>query len=546
MKPENDLNEVMNEYRGGQIGRREFLRRVGLIGLSSLAAGTLLAGVGRGYAQEVSKGGTLVEGYDRNFSPLDPIRTPWADPGMNAIYEPLVTHDLNGNLVPFLALAYSEAEDAWRFDIPADRTFQSGTPLTAEMVAKALSMIVDPDTGQIASFYSQVQDVAADGDAVIVNLKTPKHGLGDVLTTEYSYIANVDKRAEVGQGAYGAQEADGTGPFLLTEYTTGSKVRVERWAEYPGQGAPFFENKGPAHLDAVEWVPILEPAQRAAEIESGTVHAMKSPPAADVARLKANPDLVVLEFPEPSNFFLLPSMKRSDLGFDDVMVRRALSHAIDREGIVAAILGGGGQPTYGPVSSGWVHYEPRVEEFNSYDPDRAAALFEEAGWTLGGSGVREKNGVPLSFTGINLSDPVENQVMAAIAGMFAEVGAEMKVESLEGAAFREQRPNADLFGFKWLWSVPPDIVPLFVRLFQPADNPDAAGVLQAFAEWENATTPEEVAAVTSAAQILHAETLPTLPIYTPSTVWVHRKKVHGWRPNAYHLYPFYNDVWIEQ
>lgn len=547
MNPNDDeLNQVMKEYRGGGIGRREFLRRVGMIGLSSLAAGTLLAGAGRAFAQNAASGGTLVEGYDRNFSPLDPIRTPWADPGMNAVYEPLVTHDLDGKLVPFLALAYSTADDAWRFDIPAGRTFQSGTPLTPEMVAKALSLIVNPDAGQIASFYSQVKDVAVDGSTVVVNLKSPKQGLGDVLSTEYSYIANVDKREAVGQGTYGAQEADGTGPFRLAEYTTGSKVRVEKWAEYPGQGAPFFENKGPAHLDAVEWVSIMEPSQRAAEIESGSVQAIKAPQAADVARLKANADLVVLEFPEPSNFFLLPSMKRADLGFDDVRVRQALSHAIDRAGIVAAVLGGGGEPTYGPVSSGWLHYDPAVEKFNAYDTDKSAALFEEAGWTLGSDGVRQKNGVRLSFTAINQTDPIENQVMTAIAGMFEEVGAEMKVESLEGAAFRERRPTADMHGFKWLWSVPSDIVPLFIRFFQPADNADAKAVLEAFGAWENAKTPEEVASVTSAAQLLHAETLPTLPIYTPTTVWVHHKKVHGWRPNAYSLYPFYNDVWIEK
>ena len=53
-------------------------------------------------------------------------------------------------------------------------------------------------------------------------------------------------------------------------------------------------------------------------------------------------------------------------------------------------------------------------------------------------------------------------------------------------------------------------------------------------------------AVTSKAQLLVFDDAATTEIYTPNSVWVHHKKVHGWRPTPYGLYPFYNDVWIEQ
>ena len=107
-------------------------------------------------------------------------------------------------------------------------------------------------------------------------------------------------------------------------------------------------------------------------------------------------------------------------------------------------------------------------------------------------------------------------------------------------------PTADMFGFKWLWSVYADIVPLFIRLFQPNDHPDVAAILDAFKAWENSVSDDEMRAVTSKAQLLAAELAATFPVYTPNSVWVHNKKVHGWRPTPYGLYPFYNDVWIEQ
>lgn len=545
MDVQKEIEGALDDYRTHQIGRREFLRRLGAVGVTSVMAGTLLAPTLKAQAQEAKKGGTFVEGYDRDFNPLDPIRSPWADPGLNAIYEPLVVRDLSGNIVPFLALSFSASDTEWRFEIPQDRTFQSGAPVTAEAVQKAVKVMTTPKEGQNASFYSAVSEVAAEGNELVLSLNTPKQGLGEVLATEYAYIANIDRRAEVGPGTFGAQEADGTGPFILKEYTTGAKVRVERWAEYPGHGAEFFENKGPAHLDAVEWVPILEPSQRAAEIETGSVQAIKNPAAPDVARLRSNSDLVVLEFPETANFFLLPNVKRKDIGFDDVRVRQAMSHAIDREGIVAAILGGGAEPTYGPASSGWKYYEPKVEAFNQYDPGKSAELLEAAGWSIGSSGVREKDGVKLEFTAIHIASPIENQVMAAIASMFAEIGVTMKVESLEQAAFREKRPNADVWAFKWLWSVPADVIPLFVRVYQDNENPDVKAVLDAFKGWENASSEEELVAASSKGQLLVAELLTTIPVYTPQTVWVHNKKVHGWRPNPFNLYPFYNDVWIE-
>jgi peptide/nickel transport system substrate-binding protein len=535
--------EALAAYTEKQLSRRDFVRLAAAFGVTTLGAAELLATTAPVRADEPRTGGKLIEGYDRTLSVLDPIKSTWADPGLIAIYEPVIVRDLDGGLVPYLATAFKSGDTEWRLTIPKGRTFHSGAPLTPEAVQKALTLMITPNVGQNAVFYTAVSDIAVDGDDVVIHLKSPRQGLGEVLATEYAAVPNVAKRDEVGVGSFGAKEADGSGPFKLDDFDAGAHARVARFDGYKG-GAPFFENKGPAHLDAIEWVPILEPSQRAPEIETGAVHCVKNPPYADVARLKGNDNLVVLEFPETSNFFLLPNMRRADLGFNDLRVRRAMSLMIDREGIVNAILRGGAEVTNGPASSGWRYFEPGVKKFNNYDPDGAAKLLDEAGWTLNGD-TREKNGVELAFTAINLTDVIENQVMAAIADMFAEFGIKMQVQSLEGAAFREQRPKADLFGYKWLWSVPADVIPFFIGGYQPNDEPDAKEALAAFKEWEGARSDAELVAASSKAQLIVAEKLPIIPLYTPTTVWAHNKKVHGWRPNRFNLYPFYNDVWLE-
>lgn len=545
MTRKNTLEDAIRDYGSGRIGRRDFLSWAGALGVSAVSAGSLLASVRPVWAQSPQAGGTFVEGYDRDLSPLDPIRTSWADPGMNAVYEPLVVRNHDGMVVPHLAESFSSGDTEWRFVIPSGRTFHSGTPVTPQGIADAINAMRTPGEGQNPPFYAAVTDVTADGNEVVISLSRPKEGLGQVLATEFAYIPNMGRRAEVGIGAFGAQAADGTGPFTLAQFLPGQRVRVERWDGYDGDGAPFFENRGPAHLDAVEWVPILEPSQRAPEIETGSVHAIKNPAPADVARLMRNPDLVTIEFPEISNFFLSPNAAKTEFGFDDVRVRQALSHAIDRDGIVAALLAGRAEATRGPASSGWRYYEPGVEAYNAYDPAQSAALLDEAGWTPGPGGVRVKDGNRLAFTAINISDPLENQVMAAISGMFEEIGVSMTVESIEGAAVRERRPTADMFAHKWLWSVPGDVIPLFVRNFQPNDHPDAAEVLAASEEWDSALSEEALSAAASRMQLAVASRAVILPVFTPLTVWVHHRRVHGWRPNSHNLYPFYNDVWLE-
>lgn len=564
MDAQDRREEALRKYQAGLIDRRRFLRGLAVVGIGTVGAGRLLAacapaeevGLEEPVGEDVGeddvaapdgpqRGGRLIEGYDRVVNPLDPIRTPWADPGMNAIYEPLLTRDFDGQLVPMLATAFAVEDDVWRFEIPDDRAFHSGAPLTPEIVQEAYRRMKDPDTGQNPVFWGAVTDVEVDGNDVLLLLEHPSQRIGETLTTEFAYIPNTDLRNEIGEEAFGAEQADGTGPFQLVDFAPGTRVLVERWDDYPGDGAPFFENRGPAYLDEVEWVPIVEPGMRAAEIETGSVHAVKNPIAADVPRLETNEDLVVLEFPELSNLMIVPNMERTQFGFDDLRVRQAMSHAIDREAIVNAIVGGRGQATYGPVMPGWRYYEPEVEQFNQFDPELADQLLNEAGWTLNAEGVREKDGDLLEFSCINETATIENQSLIAVSGMLQDVGIVMRVRSIEGAAYREQRAEADCWAQKWLWGVPLDVVELFITFFLPADHPDVAASLAAYERWGSATSEEELVAAGSEVQLTLAERLPIIPIYTPNTVWVHHRDVHGWRPNQANLYPFYNDVWLE-
>jgi ABC-type transport system substrate-binding protein len=47
-------------------------------------------------------------------------------------------------------------------------------------------------------------------------------------------------------------------------------------------------------------------------------------------------------------------------------------------------------------------------------------------------------------------------------------------------------------------------------------------------------------------QLLSAEHLPLIPLFSPATAWAHHRRVHGWTPTPTNLYPLYNDVWLDE
>jgi ABC-type transport system substrate-binding protein len=64
--------------------------------------------------------------------------------------------------------------------------------------------------------------------------------------------------------------------------------------------------------------------------------------------------------------------------------------------------------------------------------------------------------------------------------------------------------------------------------------------------FQEAQTPQQLLAASRSGQMIGAEQLPFVPIFTPANVWVNTSKVHGYLPLPWNLYPYYNDVWLEK
>ncbi|MEE9277031.1 MAG: ABC transporter substrate-binding protein, partial [Dehalococcoidia bacterium] len=404
------------------------------------------------------RGGVLREAFDYEFSRMDPTAGAHIDPACCALYETVLSRDPTGAVAPMLAESWEISDDGlqWRLRINPKARFHSGDPCDAAAVVAAFERHRDPAEGRTGLFHwKPVKSITpAPGSTVVVELHHPCVRLPSVLRSWHAAVHNEATRARAGED-FGYSVVDGTGPFTLAQFEP-ECVRVERWAEYPGTGAPWFRNRATAYLDAVEWTPITDPSMRTRALLDGAVDCIQNPALEDVDRLRNHPDLRVVEFQQRSNLYLAVNFERTDLGFDDVRVRRALSHAMDRDRLVREAAHGHGVATPTLVGNAFEYYDPEVERYNQFDPTEATALLAAAGWTLGADGIQQRNGTRLTFELVGQDDPIHRRTVGMVVDMLRAIGVEASARFAKPFAPFLEAVTAGPAAFvsKWLW---PDV-----------------------------------------------------------------------------------------
>jgi peptide/nickel transport system substrate-binding protein len=502
-------------------------------------------------ATEVPRpGGVLREGYDYDFSRCDPTGA-HVDPAWCAIYETVtVSSPDDGTLGPMLAESWRqdhERENVWRFRIRPGVAFQSGVACDAAAVADALRLHGDPVEAPInAFFWRNVAGVRAEGDEVLVELHEPSAGMPRLLRSWHSAIHNQTARRRAGE-EFGRTTCDGTGPFTFVDCVPGHHLDVARWSDYAGARTTWEANGGPAHLDGIRWIPILDDRERAAALEAGEVDCIQNASLLDVDRLAANPDLEVIEFQQSALVYLGLDHRAAELGAGDVRLRRAISQAIDRRTLVERDLTGHGWAAFSPIPSHSQWYAPEAEPANGYDPREAGQLLDAAGFEAGPDGTR------LELAVVVVNDATVRRVAGTIAEMLGVVGIRLELEVIPAfdAFYARLNEHPPAFLSKWFWPEPVDAIVGFVATWGQDGGPNFqrssdAALDRACRAWELARDDEELRGAARELQLRSAECLPLIPLFSPAAVWAHHRRVRGWRPNRHDLYPLYGDVWLAE
>jgi len=236
----------------------------------------------------------------------------------------------------------------------------------------------------------------------------------------------------------------GTGPFKVTEFKTNDTVSLEANPNYRDPAKPAFATmtvKGGGDAEAAAravmqtgefdyaWNTQINPDLQA-EMATGGKGVFLNGFGTLVERIEMN-------MTDPSAD--LPEGERSTVAhphpiLSDIKVRQALSMAIDRQILVDVGYGSAGRPTCNLV--------PAPEMFASantdcipHQMDAAKALLDEAGWTVGADGIREKDGKKLHLLYQTSVNPVRQDFQALVKDWWTELGVEVELKTVDASVF---------------------------------------------------------------------------------------------------------------
>lgn len=333
--------------------------------------------------------------------------------------------DVGPDYVPVPALAESwENPDptTWIFHLREGVKFHDGSPLTAEDVKFTFDSILDETLASPRrTFFTPITNIE------VVDDTTVKFTLDQPYSPFLSYLSEpIVPKAIVEQDAEAfANSPVGSGPYKFVEWKRGDTITFEANPDYWG-GAPKTKN--------VVFRIVPDNSARVVALESGDLDFVQSPLSPqDVTRLQADGKLAVERIPAAGYTYI--NLNCADPILSDVKVRQALSYLVNREDITSSIYKGIGQVAKGPIPPGMWAYSDDLPSY-TYDPDKAAQLLDEAGWTLGADGKRTKDGQPLKITvRTHSEDPDRRQLIEVLQAELANVGIEADTNAVDFATY---------------------------------------------------------------------------------------------------------------
>lgn len=368
-------NTVMLPKRN--IDRRDFMKTLSAVGIGGGIATGLAASLPstNAFAAKPNRGGhfRMAMGHGGTTDVMDPgLILNGALTAMHfAITNMLTEISADGSLRPKLAEEWSASSDAstWTFKLRKGVTFHDGRYFTAKDVIASINHHRGEDSKSGAkTLVDPVNDIRADGShTVVFELKA-----GDAdfpfKMGEFNfpiYPANPD-------GSLDWQSHVGCGAYILEEYEPGVRAAFVRNPDYW-----MSEERG--YFDSCELLTIHDVSTRQSALVSGDVDAIDRV-APKTASLLADRDGVVVE-EVPSKLHYTFETLTNVSPFDDVNIRLAAKHALDREAMLQAMLFGHGVVgNDNPISPAYRFFDSTLEQ-RTYDPDKAKHHLKKAGLT---------------------------------------------------------------------------------------------------------------------------------------------------------------------
>ena len=364
----------------------------GALALTACAASAPAAGGG-----EKVTGGTIV--YAHQQEPAC-VFGGWIEQAYLSyqVLDNLTSLDANHKVVPWLATAWKQSDDGltWTFTLKKGVSFTDGTPVTAAAVAYNFDYWVGGGNSTakvwLDGYYKSA--TAIDDHTLQVNLSKPYPRLPDNLSQGYFGIQS-QHALTTRTKEQNCEAPIGSGAFVVSKWNRGQDIILKRNKNYTSPPANALHT-GPAYVDTIDWKFVADPTTRVAALQSGQVDAIYDVPAIQWSTLKTG-GYQLEKYVTPGRPQQI-SFNTQQGPFTDEKVRQAFAYSLNRAQIVNTI-GRGVIPSEGNggVSQATPGYSTKAADWYTYDPAKASALLDAAGWSAkNADGVRVKDGKPLS------------------------------------------------------------------------------------------------------------------------------------------------------
>lgn len=311
-------------------------------------------------------------------------------------------------LIPWLAESITYTGDnTWEIKLRQGVKFHNGDELDAEAAKWSLEK---------QSRWQPLVPTDADNIKVVDQYTL-------TLTTRFAFGRVVESLAHPSYAMYSpkgdpSKTPIATGPFMLESYKQNEELVVVRNPNYWGE---------PPKLDKITFRFIPDNSTRLLALQSDDVDLIVSVPRENAAQVATMEDVTLFQAEAAGYFALYFATNEQTPPYDlltDIRLRQAINYGLDKEAIANQVYEGYAVPAKSltpPIVAPAV--DQGIQGF-SYDPDKAAALLDEAGWTLGTDGIREKDGEKLMLTLVSGFPPANliKPLPEVIKGQLEKVG----------------------------------------------------------------------------------------------------------------------------
>ena len=506
--------------------------------IACLAAGAILLAL-------PMSGATAAEirvGYTQDASTLDPAnhRSRISEGVIRNMYDGILARDDQMLVWPELAESFEQLDEVtYEARLRQGVLFHDGTEMTAEDVKFSFDRLTKEgamggETSPRQSLLGPLEETS------VVDKYTVRFRLANawpVFPRMLPFQEMVSKAFVESVGTEGlATQVNGTGPFKLVEWRQGDSIIMERFDDYYG-GADGIEPVGPARVDRVIFKIIPESASRVAALLAGEVDLINELPVHAMARVENNPDTKVLKTLGTRSFFILLNTTKAP--FDDVRVRKAANHAVDKQLIIDRILNGLAVPINGILSPQSFGFNPDLPAYD-HDPERAKQLLAEAGYPDGIDVVLD-------------AETEFKDLAEAMAASMASSGIRAQVQVWERNALRahwdpKKPKERDMYFSSWgSGALDP------AGIFQPVLRSDARGNRSGYSNAEvdrlldgaNAEADQDVRSqMYQDAQVIVNDEAPLVFLWLPQDIYGASARLQGWMPSGRGIIKLH-DAYIE-